>query len=1329
MRRSLCAPRTGGRAPSLLSRIIISIALAIGMVPVAAVIAPEQAHASATGELWVGEDIPYGGWSTKSFAVNGNEAYCGDPAKGTPPAGTYSMDPVSDHILAAGVWFGYGGPGFDPSMWPATWIDGTAMTPDRYRALTHIVLADIYSRAGAYSYGQCEQDFIDWCQDNVMGYAYQDGHVVNDRAVNYLITQHAFELIGDGSSARDIPAGFTAYLMPTVEGKQMIVTFEYNPCGSMEVRKTSANQQISSGNACYDLSGAVFGIYSDPSCTSLVRTVTCDSAGSARADEILAGSYYVKELAAPKGYALSSGVTGVQVQAGSTAIASVSDIPQNDPAYIVVQKYDGERAYLSKNLPQGSASLAGAEYRLDYYDGYYSTLAECERSGAPTRSWTVRTDEDGFAALDPAYIVSGSELYRDTHGNPTLPLGTLAIRETKAPEGYLLDGATAYVQQITAENHLETVYTYVAPIHPEQVIRGGVSIEKRDRESGLLTPLGGASLDGTRFEIRNRSANSVLVDGIDYAPGEVVATIEAEGGVASTSSDALPYGRYSIQETAPGTGYLHTDSEERFFDVAEDGAIVALSDGDAARNQVKRGDIELVKARETDQARLDGIPFRITSLSTGESHVVVTDDNGEAKTEAAWNPHTQRTNANDGAVAEDGTVDESKLDAEAGVWFGLTTEGWSVEADDALGALPYDTYRVEELRCSRNVGLELVAMQAKVSRDGYQIDLGTVDDQPQGQVSLATTARDGDSGGKTIAKQPEAVVIDRVEYEGATIGTAYRMEGTLIDRATGEAVKLADGTAVAAQKEFTAESMSGYVELSFAFDATLVEGSKLVAFEKLLDAATGTVVAAHEDMEDFDQTVTVAPPSIGTEASDGLGGGHAVTADGRATVIDKITYKGLTPGREYTVKGALMVVADGSAEPLLDDAGEQVSAEAAFTPEEASGSVEAEFSFDATHLAGSKLVAYEKLFLGGAEIASHEDPDDPSQTVEVVPPSIGTQAFDSADGDKRVVADASSKVIDRIGYANIPQGKSYRAYGIIIEKGDAGASSLAELHSILDGGPLDRTAFEERLAALSADPAVLAQAGVAFEPNARSGSIDAQFDFDSTDAAGKGLFIAEALFSDGDDGFTLVAEHVDPDSEEQSFEVVPSAIGTTARDKSDGDHSLLCSKDAVIVDAVSYADLIPGREYQISGTLMDKATGSELMVGDKPVRASKLFTPNAPSGEVELEFAVDASALSERDLVVFEKLSKDGVEVAEHADIDDEAQSAHVVDPTLTKNSPSYYDKTGVERRSLYALIAILLAGGIAMAALGAREIIAARRKGSGAAEEPSEDDPAEEDR
>lgn len=1322
MRRGSAASVRQFDAPSKLIKILIAIALVLGLAPALSLACPDKAYA-ASGTLSVGTKIPYGGWATTHFAVNGNEAYCGDPSANTPSAGTYDMHETGDAALLAGLWFGYGGPGFDASMWPSSWYDGSAMTPDRYRALTHVVLADIYANDGHYSYGQCNSSFVQWCQDNVVGYSIEDGHVVNTGAIRYRIGMEGFALRGDGSSFGDVPKGFTGYTMPTGGSTQVILTSEYNPYGSIEIAKSSANPQISDGNGCYTLEGAVFGIYTDPGCTNLVRTMTCDASGYARADEILIGTYYVREVTPPQGYAITQEVRTVEVEAEQVSSTAFSDIPQSDPAYIVVKKYDGERTFMANNLPQGSATLAGAKFRLDYYDGYFATEDAAKASGAPTRSWTLKTDEDGFAALDDEYLVEGDAFYTRTTGDVTLPLGTLVIREVAAPEGYLLSGERCYVQQITSDSHLETVYTYVTPIHPEQVIRGGISIEKRDLESGLLTPLGGATLDGTEFKITNRSINSVIVGGIEYAPGAVVATIYTKDGIAKTSSDALPYGHYSILETAPSTGYLHTDTTERFFDIVNDGEIVRIEGDAAPRNQVKRGDIELVKVRETDQHRLGHIPFKITSDTTGETHVVTTDDNGEAKTAADWNPHTQRTNGNDAALKEDGSVDESKLDPEAGVWFGLTTEGWSVKADDKLGALPYDTYTIEELPCSANEGLELVSLKARVSRHGYQIDLGAIDDQPKGQVSVSTVARDAVDGDKEAFADTETTIVDRVEYAGVTVGTTYRVEGILMDKQTGDPVMRADGAPVTAEKVFTAESMTGYVELAFTFDALSIGGHDVVAFESLVDTSTGTVVAGHADIDDFDQTIRITPPEIGTTAVDGLDGDHAVIADGKATVVDTVAYKGLVVGKEYVAHGRLMVVTDGVAEALIDENGDPVSAEATFVPVSPTGSVEVTFTFDATLLEGQHIVAFERVLKGDAVIAGHEDPDDPSQTVEVVSPEIATFAFDGVDGDKRVVADVDASVVDKVSFRNLVPGRSYTAYGLIAdaETGlplskdeDEGEirkmlQEAADAFGYAEGASMPRkleaSAIDNLFESLGGDGKLAACSKQEFSPDAQNGTVDVSFAIDASALSGKRCVVFEALVMESGDGPVLVADHIDKASEAQSFDVVPSTISTLAWDKSDHDHNVLTGKDTVIVDTVSYADLIPGLEYEVSGVLMDKQTGKEAMVDDRPVTSKRAFTPNAPTGTIDVEFSFDSTGLAEHDLVVFERLSKNGVEVAEHADIDDTAQTVHIGDPELTRTTTGYYDKTGTDMRDAYALIALLLAGGVALAIYGVRKL------------------------
>lgn len=193
----------------------------------------------------------------------------------------------------------------------------------------------------------------------------------------------------------------------------------------------------------------------------------------------------------------------------------------------------------------------------------------------------------------------------------------------------------------------------------------------------------------------NASANPVLVGGEEVAPGEVALTLETEGGAAESAPDALPYGDYLVREAEAPEGYLGTDAEVP-FSIEKDGEMVELTGERAVANQVKRGDLELVKVSDGDLSRMAGVPFRITSATTGESHVVVTDANGYASTAASWNPHTASTNANDQAA-------EGSWDASAGVWFGASGP------DDSKGALPYDTYEIEELPCGANEGKELLS--------------------------------------------------------------------------------------------------------------------------------------------------------------------------------------------------------------------------------------------------------------------------------------------------------------------------------------------------------------------------------------------------------------------------------------------------------------------------------------------------------------------------------------------------------------------------------------------------------------------------------------------
>ena len=232
--------------------------------------------------------------------------------------------------------------------------------------------------------------------------------------------------------------------------------------------------------------------------------------------------------------------------------------------------------------------------------------------------------------------------------------------------------------------------------------------------------------------------NAVYVNGALYQPGEVCATIEVVDGIAQTDARALPYGTYQMVESKPGEGYLHTDQTVRSFQIRKDGEVIEFRDGDAAYNQVIRGDLQFVKVGEggdSNMHRFANVAFKLTSQTTGESHIVVTDENGEVRTVTEWNPHSQNTNGNDEIT------DETLWDDHAGTWFGLTTEGWMVDVQDGLCALPYDTYTLEELPCEGNQGYELVKVpNITISRNNTTIYLGTIDDQFEGVPEIGTTA-------------------------------------------------------------------------------------------------------------------------------------------------------------------------------------------------------------------------------------------------------------------------------------------------------------------------------------------------------------------------------------------------------------------------------------------------------------------------------------------------------------------------------------------------------------------------------------------------------------
>lgn len=1358
--------------------------------------------------------------------------------------------------------------------------------------------------------------------------------------------------------------------------------------GWVEINKSSANTDITDGNGCYSLEGAEYAVYNADN--QAVDKLTTDANGYAKSKLLPSGTYTVKELKAPNGYALDEDSHGIEIKSGQTTTANLKDQPQNDPAAMLLGKYDGEKTYNGeKNLPLGSASLYGAQYSIEYYDGLYDTAEEAEASGDPSRKWVMQTDEDGYVNLADGddtfdvhdadgnvtatlpYKVSGDDFYRSSDGIITLPLGTIVIKEIKAPKGYNLPQPfgmdQTYVRKITSDTSItEAVKSYNAPEQAEPVFRSDLEFTKAASDDAhslanvpfkitskttgeshvIVTDENGKASTKTSWNKHTENTNGndwVMTENADGVQGFLAKLLDTGKTLDSTSGvwfgqyqdgdetkitdpdderGALPYDEYTLEELpcATNDGYQlikkdFTVSRDNTFNadntvnlgtltdqdisistqasdkadgdqevVAEPDVTIVdkvscdnLSKGteyiingtlmdkttgkpyvDASGNEIHGSTTFTAKSQEQDvfvEFSFDGsnltdstdlVVFETIAATEAPDRILDThedlDDRGQTIT---VKPPAIGTIATDGVDNDKDVVKDTQVTVKDTVaYVGLTVgKEYTLKGelmDKATGTVITDaegnpvtaetkftpkttagTVDIEFNFDGSNLkdGDTLVAFEHVIYKDkeiAFHTEIGDIAQSVTvSEPKLGTTAVDAVDGDKNIVKDPEASVVDTVEYSGLVAGREYTVSGTLMDKATGKAyIDPTTGKEITGSTTFTPKDTYGTIDVKFSFDASQLEqDAQLVVFESL--QREGKEVGGHKEINDEAQAVTVIVPEVHTTATDSLDGDKEVPADHKATVVDAVQYKDLVPGKEYTVSGTLMVKETGEA--LLDADGNPVTGSTTFTPEKSEGSVDVVFEFDADLLAGKKLVAFEKLLRNDIEITFHEDIDDEDQTVEVVPPEVGTTATDTADGDKHMSADPESSITDEIAYKNLIPGDEYQVAGILMDKSTglpllsgegASAISTEDLQKFADdlkaacglgsgdvsaieidgkafgdghevklvdgkyewsddngsGQYLQKTDdgwklvefsdstdmsnseeigtyaddqvkltkdeaslpltpdFEAIAKVMQENPDIVSCLSIqkkTFTPEEQSGTVSMDFPINSIYNEDTDTVVFEFLFK----GSELIANESDLGNEGQTVSIVTPKLSTTATDKTDGDHTLLPSREATVVDHVEYTDLIPGKEYTVSGTLMDKSTGEPLVVGDGNVTAETTFVPNKADGTVDLEFTFDASELGGKDLVAFEIAYKDGIQIADHQDIDDEAQTVTVSEPddnTFDTPGGDGYSKTGVDMTLIYALIAALvaLAGGAGAYAYRHRKLAAAEGKTDGESDE-----------
>ena len=1242
-------------------------------------------------DLTVGKTINYNGYQTHQYSLSdGTVVYCLEPSKANPSNGQYTASVSNDALLSAVAYYGYGGPGYESDKGMYNMLQEN-VRPYAY-VITHMALSWVY----------------DGCSDD--SDAFKGNAATADGIKNIVNLINAYSWT--------VPSDFAAFTFGT-SGQTMGFGYFYNPVGSVNLKKTSANPAISDGNSCYSLKDAVYGVYGDSGCTDQRATLTTDESGNSNSVDLSPGTYWVKEISAPKGFALDTVAHQISISGGQNTTVELQDIPQTDPVSIVLGKVDKET---NANKPQGSASLAGAEYTIKYYTGMYDT-DPAGQGQMPVRTWVLRTDEDGYSRLDNSFKIAGDELYYNAQLIPTLPLGTITIQETKAPDGYLVD-PTIFIRQITVDGHVESINSYNQPVVKEQVIRGGVKIQKRDYENGS-TPQGNGNFANAEISIINNGANAVYVNGNTYEPGQTVLTMVTDStGLAQTAADALPHGDYMWKETKAPAGYLISGVTEGTFAIRENGVIVDLSAADKGVNdkvirggvkiqkrdyetedttpmgsatlagaevnivttndnpvivngvtytkgqvvtklttdengcaqttadllpsgtysaveikapqgyllagviiqnftiskngeivdlsakdtsfkdKVKRGDFELRKIDSETQESMDGVSFDITNVTTGEKHRFTTDENGYYSSKNDWNPHSQNTN---GGGAEDG------------LWFGQTTGGAMATVDDSLGALPYGVYLIDEVEGINNAGKEMFHGYLYIRRNNVTINMGNIEnygDAPE--ITVNTKVKDPATDTQYSKAQKDLTVVDEVSLDGLIPGREYTIEGTLMDKETRKPILTADDKEVTAKTTFTATNVTQVIEMTYTLDASDLAGKSIVAFEKVY--YRGKEVAAHESITDKDQTIYF--PEISTSLTDDVTGGHMAEAAENMSLTDTVNYKGLRPGREYVLKGILMDKATGK-ELLIN--GEKVTQELRFTPDDTDGSVDMTFTFDGSALAGKAVVAFESCLYDGKEIAVHHDIDSEEQTVYI--PEIETKLTNDKTGTHEALAEKEMSLTDTVPYHNLIPGKEYTMKGVLMDK-----ATGKEL--VINGN----TVTQE----------------VTFTPEKADGSVELTFTFDGSALAGKTVVAFEDCYYDGKE----IAVHHDIKSKDQTVDI-PKIVTELVNDAT-GDHEAAASTEMSLTDKVSYYNLKVGKEYTMKGTLMDKTTGELLLINGEQVTKEVIFTPEQPDGSVEMTFTFDGSALAGKTVVAFEDCLRDGKEVAVHHDINSKEQTIDI---------------------------------------------------------------------
>ena len=799
---------------------------------------------------------------------------------------------------------------------------------------------------------------------------------------------------------------------------------------------------------------------------AVIYTKTTDANGEVTFENLPATgiTYKIKETATNSAYQLTDTSEKTVTLSTNGQTQTVDLYNEIKRGSIIVQKTDS----LTGTTPQGNANLAGITIEL--YNG--SELISSKQTDA-----------------------NGQAVFEDLLSNITY-----TVKETSTNTTNTTYNLTAEPQQVTLSSFGESKTVTIA----NEVKQGSITIHKADTETpndltgNCPTSSSSLSFAGTTFQLTNESSHPIVYDNHTIAVGAQVGDdiILGENQCSFTIQN-LPYGTYKLVETKASTGYTK-DSTPRSFTIPTNNRDDISYEFD---NKPIRGNLKFVKYNDTDQVTMPNTVFSISLLDQNsqvkETHIVVADQNGVVDTSA--NPHSNHTNGYDALY---NSTQTNITYAGYGTWFGLDAMNRQLPVKDNLGALPYGTYVVQELKCDTNMFCNISNQRKTINiTDNRTFDLGRWDNTCS-EFSISTIASNEADGSKIIEAGQNSVIKDEIAY-CAKKGFTYTIHGILMDKSTGEPL-LINGQTVENTIPVTPDSDCGTAVMTFEFDSSSIAGKSVVVFEKLY--YDNEVKHSHENINDDDQTIDIV--SLGTIAVDNSDEDKIIIPGEETKIKDTVSYCA-PAGQPYTITGILMDKTTG--EPILLNE-KPVTQRITFTPTASCGTVEMVFpAIDTTAIAGHPIVAFESLYKAAPDesteptelIISHKDLEDADQTVYVI--SISTTIEPTDDGTKIYPRGNETTVTDIVHYCLQP-GLEYTVKGIVMDKNTGNGL-------LINNQPVEQT--------------------VTFTPTEVCGEFPMYYTFNTSDLGGAQLVIFDSLYYNDE----LLIENKDINNEHESFEI------------------------------------------------------------------------------------------------------------------------------------------------------------------------------------------------